>query len=273
MSWLRGRVPRRQVRMIFASRCFQVSKSLTFPDRKCVLKDFSDQRRFFCVARYYCSEKLAEDRKASGRYDPRGDYSFQHWNRIDIFVYFSHNFITVPPCTWIHQAHTNGVKVLGLYRATLRIDIPHGSMRVDRCSQAKFVRTHEDGHFFPESRHYHHRMATPTPQRLPRNSETWRCSQKSGRSVRDWKIRWLALQHGSLRKFLCAEEIKILRKSDLKSFGLLWMMINVGNSIDILVFQCRSAKRTSSLSWSWSRNWRAALRKKSREVSSCGTTR
>jgi len=40
-------------------------------------------------------------------------YSFLHWNSLDIFVYFSHNFITLPPTGWIIAGKTHGVKVLG----------------------------------------------------------------------------------------------------------------------------------------------------------------
>jgi len=41
------------------------------------------------------------------------DYSFYHWNLIDIFIYFSHHFVTVPPESWINAAHENNVRMLG----------------------------------------------------------------------------------------------------------------------------------------------------------------
>lgn len=42
-----------------------------------------------------------------------GAYNFYNWACIDIFVYFSHHFVTVPPPSWINAAHENGVPILG----------------------------------------------------------------------------------------------------------------------------------------------------------------
>lgn len=47
----------------------------------------------------------------------RNPYVFYHWRYIDIFVYFSHHTVTIPPVCWTNAAHRNGVPVLGEGRA------------------------------------------------------------------------------------------------------------------------------------------------------------
>ncbi|CAG8468523.1 5301_t:CDS:2 [Acaulospora colombiana] len=42
-------------------------------------------------------------------------YSVQYWQYVDIFIYFSHHRLTVPPSQWTNAAHRNGVKVLGTF--------------------------------------------------------------------------------------------------------------------------------------------------------------
>lgn len=43
----------------------------------------------------------------------RNPYVFYHWRYIDIFIYFSHHTVTIPPVCWTNAAHRNGVPVLG----------------------------------------------------------------------------------------------------------------------------------------------------------------
>lgn len=38
-------------------------------------------------------------------------YAIWHWHLIDVFVYFSHNLVTLPPPSWTNTAHRHGVKV------------------------------------------------------------------------------------------------------------------------------------------------------------------
>ncbi|KAH9309228.1 hypothetical protein KI387_037139, partial [Taxus chinensis] len=42
-------------------------------------------------------------------------YAIWHWHLIDIFVYFSHNLVTLPPPCWTNTAHRHGVQVLGTF--------------------------------------------------------------------------------------------------------------------------------------------------------------
>ncbi|KAH8408900.1 hypothetical protein KR009_003618, partial [Drosophila setifemur] len=55
-----------------------------------------------------------EDRHffSSEKYD---DYRFVHWAAVDYFCYFSHEYVTIPPCGWLNAAHRHGVPVLGTY--------------------------------------------------------------------------------------------------------------------------------------------------------------
>jgi len=43
----------------------------------------------------------------------KDSYSLLHWSGLDIFVYFSHHLLTIPPPGWIKTAKMNGVAVLG----------------------------------------------------------------------------------------------------------------------------------------------------------------
>ncbi|KAL9230224.1 hypothetical protein vseg_005604 [Gypsophila vaccaria] len=44
-----------------------------------------------------------------------GAYGIWHWYLIDVFVYFSHSLVTLPPPTWVNAAHKHGTKVLGTF--------------------------------------------------------------------------------------------------------------------------------------------------------------
>jgi mannosyl-glycoprotein endo-beta-N-acetylglucosaminidase len=42
-------------------------------------------------------------------------YALWHWHLVDVFVYFSHYLVTLPPPCWINAAHLHGVKVFALF--------------------------------------------------------------------------------------------------------------------------------------------------------------
>lgn len=48
--------------------------------------------------------------EGTGNYEA---YNFYNWAGIDIFCYFSHHFITIPPLSWINVGHSHGVKIIG----------------------------------------------------------------------------------------------------------------------------------------------------------------
>ncbi|XP_074511079.1 cytosolic endo-beta-N-acetylglucosaminidase [Sebastes fasciatus] len=53
-----------------------------------------------------------DDRFAQGTH-AEAPYAFYHWQYIDIFNYFTHNMVTIPPAVWTNSAHRHGVLVLG----------------------------------------------------------------------------------------------------------------------------------------------------------------
>ncbi|XP_028310552.1 cytosolic endo-beta-N-acetylglucosaminidase isoform X2 [Gouania willdenowi] len=55
-----------------------------------------------------------DDRYIQGS-DAEAPYAFYHWNHIDVFNYFSHRMVTIPPAVWTNAAHRHGVPVLGTF--------------------------------------------------------------------------------------------------------------------------------------------------------------
>ncbi|KMZ10333.1 cytosolic endo-beta-N-acetylglucosaminidase [Drosophila simulans] len=81
-----------------------------------------DNRRELLVCHDMMGNYL-EDRHfhSSQKYD---DYRFVHWSAVDYFCYFSHDYVTIPPCGWLNAAHRHGVPVVGTFivEATARLD-------------------------------------------------------------------------------------------------------------------------------------------------------
>ncbi|KAL5734444.1 hypothetical protein ACOSP7_032305 [Xanthoceras sorbifolium] len=60
-------------------------------------------------------------------------YAIWHWYLMDIFVYFSHNLVSLPPPCWTNTAHRHGVKVLGTFIA----EWDEGSIIADKLVSTK----------------------------------------------------------------------------------------------------------------------------------------
>jgi hypothetical protein len=56
-----------------------------------------------------------EDYNIQGHHGVSNAYHFIHWSTIDIFVYFSHSRVTIPPPMWITAAHINHTIILGTF--------------------------------------------------------------------------------------------------------------------------------------------------------------
>ncbi|CAF1323401.1 unnamed protein product [Adineta steineri] len=56
-----------------------------------------------------------EDKHTQGCQTNEPCYRFFRWHLIDIFTYFSHELVTIPPLVWINCAHKNGVQILGTF--------------------------------------------------------------------------------------------------------------------------------------------------------------
>ncbi|MED6283647.1 hypothetical protein CHARACLAT_011058, partial [Characodon lateralis] len=55
-----------------------------------------------------------DDRFVQGT-NSEAPYAFYHWQYIDIFNYFTHQLVTIPPAVWTSAAHKHGVIVLGTF--------------------------------------------------------------------------------------------------------------------------------------------------------------
>lgn len=56
-----------------------------------------------------------QDRYFQGSTQSKSCFNFYHWELIDLFIYFSHHMVTIPPESWINAAHTNHVRMLGCF--------------------------------------------------------------------------------------------------------------------------------------------------------------
>eukprot|EP00171_Calliarthron_tuberculosum_P014486 IDg14486t1 len=69
------------------------------------------------VARYVRRTSSMPSTSAGKRIQPPASAvisgNFNHWAYVDVFVYFSHHRVTIPPVGYIHAAHRHGALALG----------------------------------------------------------------------------------------------------------------------------------------------------------------
>ncbi|XP_060964597.1 cytosolic endo-beta-N-acetylglucosaminidase 1-like isoform X3 [Cannabis sativa] len=81
--------------------------------------------------------------QGQGGTNGRKAYSIWHWHLIDIFVYFSHNLVSLPPVSWVNTAHQHGVKVLGTF-------IVEGDSGEERAIVEKLLETEESSQMYAD---------------------------------------------------------------------------------------------------------------------------
>ena len=42
-------------------------------------------------------------------------FEITNWSEVDLFCYFSHNFITIPPQSWVRACRRHKVRVIGTF--------------------------------------------------------------------------------------------------------------------------------------------------------------
>ncbi|KAM7270374.1 hypothetical protein ACFE04_029588 [Oxalis oulophora] len=82
-----------------------------------------------------------DDKWIQGGSSNEETYAIWHWSLIDVFVYFSHSLVTIPPPCWTNTAHQHGVKVLGTFIA---------EWDEGRKSCDELLKTKESAHMYAE---------------------------------------------------------------------------------------------------------------------------
>lgn len=96
------------------------------------------------------------------------------WDQIDLFVYFSHHMVTIPPPGWVMAAHRNGVRVLG----TFITEWAEGAARCRRLFASRESAQARSAHacrscaahgswLMAHQGHAHHARTRPVPLRMP----------------------------------------------------------------------------------------------------------
>ncbi|EGO27070.1 glycoside hydrolase family 85 protein [Serpula lacrymans var. lacrymans S7.9] len=90
-------------------------------------------------------------------------YTFNFWSYCDIFVYFSHHRVTVPPSGWVTAAHRQGVKLLGtlIFEGSGEADCLRLVVGLPQCNTGPVVQSDS----IPVSAHYARVLADLARQR------------------------------------------------------------------------------------------------------------
>ncbi|KAF6265409.1 glycosyl hydrolase family 85-domain-containing protein [Scenedesmus sp. NREL 46B-D3] len=79
-----------------------------------------------------------------------GQFRLWHWDCMDVFVYFSHHMVSIPPKGWVHAAHKHGVKVLG----TFITEFGQGRQRCNRLFASRAAAQAVADQLVAVARHY-----------------------------------------------------------------------------------------------------------------------
>jgi endo-beta-N-acetylglucosaminidase D len=76
------------------------------PEAKCKVMVMHDYRGNYLDSGYESTQ---------GAISPRKDYVMEYWQRVEVFNYFTHHRVSIPPPAWINTAHRNGTRILGTF--------------------------------------------------------------------------------------------------------------------------------------------------------------
>lgn len=85
-------------------------------------------------------------------------YAFYHWQYIDIFNYFTHNMVTIPPAVWTNAAHKHGVLVLGEQKDKYEITTFRLCIQSFMICLSSFQKWSLQSSSFIGTRDFHHRV-------------------------------------------------------------------------------------------------------------------
>jgi mannosyl-glycoprotein endo-beta-N-acetylglucosaminidase len=86
-------------------------KEYNVEDLKLSFNNNNNKKRKFLVC-HDMKNNYLDDKYYQGSNESKS-FEFYHWQYIDIFIYFSHHFVTIPPEQWINASHENNCRCLG----------------------------------------------------------------------------------------------------------------------------------------------------------------